>query len=230
MTKDVERSVREPNDNWLQRWVDHNIGWHHDDFNPHLLNHWSALALPTSSLVFAPLCGKSRDLVWLAERGYQVRGVELSPLAVAAFFVEQQLRPLRTKRGAFEAWSSGPYEIYCGDIFDLPELDNSSVGAVYDRASLIALNPQQRICYAQLLMEHLPEQCQILLVAMDYDQREMTGPPYCVSQAEVNSLYADRYRVKMLHSLDLLRESERYRERGLTQLFEQVYHLTPLQD
>ena len=49
------------NANWMQRWENQDIGWHHVEFNTHLLNHWHALFLPQVSLVLAPLCGKSRD-------------------------------------------------------------------------------------------------------------------------------------------------------------------------
>lgn len=224
---DKDRSLREPNSNWLQRWQDRNIGWHHEEYNPHLLNHWPALAVPEGSLVLAPLCGKSRDMVWLGERGYRVRGIELSPLAVETFFDEQGLEPLRERVGDFERWSAGPYEILCGDIFDLQQLDNSQVDAVYDRASLVALNPVQRRHYAQLLKQLLPESCPILLVAMDYSQHEMPGPPYSVDETEVRGLYGSKYAVTLLHSLDLLRESARYQERGLSRMLEQIYGLRP---
>lgn len=219
--------LTEPNSHWLQRWQDQNIGWHHAEFNPHLLNHWSVLELAEGSLVFAPLCGKSRDMVWLAQRGYRVRGIELSPLAVETFFTENGLQPKREPMGNFERWSAGPYELFCGDIFDLEQLDNDAVDAVYDRASLVALNPLQRRHYAELLKRVLPVACPMLLVAMDYPQHEMTGPPFSVDQLEVRQLYGAAYQVELLHSLDLLQESQRYQEQGLSRLIEQIYHLRP---
>jgi len=223
-----DSSLTEPNDNWLQRWRDQKIGWHHEEFNPHLLNHWSVLEVPEDSLVFAPLCGKSRDMVWLAQRGYRVRGIELSPLAVEALFAEHDLQPKRESLGDFERWWAGPYELYCGDIFDLEQLDNEVVDAVYDRASLVALNPLQRRYYTQLLRRALPVGCPMLLVAMVYPQHEMTGPPFSVDEQEVRRLYGSDYQVDLLHSLDLLQESQRYREQGLSRLLEQIYHLKPL--
>ncbi|MEN8180424.1 MAG: thiopurine S-methyltransferase [Pseudomonadota bacterium] len=222
-----DSSLKGPNSHWLQRWEEQNIGWHHEEFNPHLLNHWSALSVPGGSLVLAPLCGKSRDMVWLAERGYRLRGIELSPLAIETFFMEQGLQPERETVHGFERWSAGPYEIFCGDIFDLEQLDNSQVDAVYDRASLVALNPVQRRHYVQLLKRLLPERCPVLLVAMDYSQHEMTGPPYSVDETEVRGLFRSDYEVTMLDSLDLLNESERYREQGLSRIFEQIYQLLP---
>ena len=70
---------------WLQRWHDNAIGWHHEEFNPCLLRFWRQLQVPTETRVLVPLCGKSCDMVWLAEAGHSVLGVELSPVATAAF-------------------------------------------------------------------------------------------------------------------------------------------------
>jgi thiopurine S-methyltransferase len=195
------------------------------EFNPHLLNHWHALHMPQGSRVLAPLCGKSRDMVWLAEQGYRIRGVELSPLAVESFFVEQALEPEVATVAGFERWRAGPYELYCGDIFDLPQLDNGDIDAVYDRASLIALNPLQRRHYADMLSELLPNKSRMLLVAMDYPQEEMTGPPYSVQEAEVRALFESRFKVTLLHTLDLLEDTERYGDKGVSRILEQVYLL-----
>lgn len=222
-----DTSLTGPNENWLQRWVDNNIGWHHEEYNPHLLNHWQVFDLPEGALILVPLCGKSRDMAWLAEQDYRVRGIELSPLAVESFFTEQGLQPEREQVGDYECWSAGPYEIFCGDIFDLEQLDNSKVAAVYDRASLVALSPVQRMHYGQLMKRVLPDKCPILLVAMDYSQHEMSGPPYSVSETEVRTLFRSNYTVTQLDSLDLLNQSDRYQELGLSRIFEQIYRLSP---
>ena len=225
MMKDSDPSLREPNANWMQRWEAQNIGWHHVEFNPHLLNHWHALRVPQGSLVLAPLCGKSRDMVWLAQQGYRIRGVELSPLAVEAFFREHHLQPTVTAAEGFECWRDGPYELYCGDIFDLAHLDCSDIDAVYDRASLIALNPMQREHYARLLCELIPITSRMLLVAMEYPQAQMQGPPYSVEEGEIRQLYSPRFSVELLHTLDLLKDTERYGDKGVSRMLERVYLL-----
>jgi thiopurine S-methyltransferase len=213
------------NRHWLQRWEDGNTGWHHQEINPHLLGFWHALGVPAGCRVLVPLCGKSRDMVWLAEQGHSVTGVELSPLAVAAFFDEQGLRPERRGDGELEAWQAGPYRILCGDIFSLQPGHVSGVQAVYDRASVVALDPQQRRDYAALLGHLLPVDCRVLLVAMDYPQQEMPGPPYSVDEAEVMRLFGEAFRIERLDALDLLRDSQRYVERGLSRLWENIYRL-----
>ena len=76
---------------WLQRWQNSEIGFHRDEVNPNLLEYIDALGLKTGDSVLVPLCGKSKDMVWLAQRGVNVVGVELSEIAIAAFFEENQL-------------------------------------------------------------------------------------------------------------------------------------------
>ncbi|MGD8547546.1 MAG: thiopurine S-methyltransferase, partial [Thiohalophilus sp.] len=69
-------------DFWHERWENNLIGFHSNEVNPYLRTHWSKLSLEPAARVLVPLCGKSLDLIWLAEQGYQVVGVELSPIAV----------------------------------------------------------------------------------------------------------------------------------------------------
>ncbi|MCG8486660.1 MAG: thiopurine S-methyltransferase [Chromatiales bacterium] len=219
--------LRAPNENWLQRWKDNNIGWHHVEFNQHLLNYWHTLYLPAGSLVLAPLCGKSRDMFWLAEQGYRIRGIELSQLAISQFFDEHHLQPSVEASAYFERWRQGPFELLCGDIFDLAQLDNSDIDAVYDRASLIALNPQQRQQFASLITELIPSHAKMLLVTLEYPQDEMNGPPYSVAEAEVRELFGQHFTVNLLHSLDLLRNTDRYQHHGVSRMEEKIYLLKP---
>jgi len=76
---------------WHQRWQHGETGWHQDEVNLHLQEHWPRLGVRPGEKVFVPLCGKTLDLLWLAGQGLQVLGVELSPIAVEAFFGENGL-------------------------------------------------------------------------------------------------------------------------------------------
>ncbi len=78
---------------WLNRWERSEIGFHQDQFNPYLMEYWSQLQVSDNNTVFVPLCGKSRDMIWLQNRGHSVLGVEFSRLAVTAFFQENEVTP-----------------------------------------------------------------------------------------------------------------------------------------
>ncbi len=214
-------------DFWHERWQRNEIGFHQPEINAHLQDFWGQLLVPAGGLVFVPLCGKSRDLLWLRARGHRVLGVELSPIAVRDFFAENALTPQVTRQGAFERYEADGLAILCGDFFDLtPELLQGVTG-VYDRASLIALPPELRTRYAGHSAAILPAVAGILLVTMEYPQNEMSGPPFAVREEEVRRLYANRYTVSNLFSKDILAENPRFRERGLSALAEKVYRLAP---
>jgi thiopurine S-methyltransferase len=214
-------------DFWLERWQRNEIGFHQHEINAHLQDCWPRLGLAAGNTVFVPLCGKSRDLLWLRARGHSVLGVEISPIAVRDFFSENGLVAQRTRQHEFERYEADGLAILCGDFFALTAADLAGVAGVYDRASLIALPPDLRGRYAGQLAVILSARAEILLVTMDYPQAQMSGPPFAVREDEVRRLYAARYDVAQLYTKDILAENPRFRERGLDALTEQVYRLSP---
>jgi len=211
---------------WHQRWQQHQIGFHSHEVNPHLQLHWPKLAIEPNSRVFVPLCGKSNDMLWLLAQGYQVVGVELSPLAVEAFFSENGLQPTTYPHGDFVISESDGIQILCGDFFALRSADLGKIDAVYDRASLVALPYDMRIDYIAHLSALLAPDVNILLVAFDYPQHEMTGPPFSVHNEEVEKLYHAWCEIELLANEDVIEREPHFKERGLSQLREQIYRLT----
>ena len=210
---------------WHERWQRREIGFHQQRIHSQLLRFWPKLGLAQETAVFVPLAGKSRDMVWLATQGHRVIGVELSDVAVREFFDEGGQVPRRTRAGAFEISSAGPFELYCGDFFEFDSDVLKDVVAVYDRAALIALPPGMRAYYAETLARIMPREAIILLIAIDYPEGEITGPPFSVSRDEVHRLYGDAFEIEELETRDGLAESENLRKRGVTRLEETVYLL-----
>lgn len=213
-------------DYWRERWVRGETGFHQNEISPHLQRFWSALNLVPGSRVFVPLCGKSRDMLWLRGQGHEVVGVEISLLAVEAFFAENGLHASVTKYGAFSIYQAEGFRLYCGDFFRMTSEDVAGVSAVFDRASLIALPPTMRSAYAVHMQTILASGVNTLLVTFDYPQHEMQGPPFSVKEPEVRALYENTGEVRLLHSADILAKEPRFRDKGLTQLQEKVFLVT----
>jgi thiopurine S-methyltransferase len=205
---------------WQERWQRRDIGFHQQQIHAQLLRFWPTLGLQQGSAVFVPLAGKSRDMVWLATQGHRIIGVELSDVAVGEFFREGAQTPKRTRVGAFEISSAGPFELYCGDFFDLTSEILKDVVAVYDRAALIALPPDMRARYAETLSRILPPQAVILLITIDYPEGEIIGPPFPVTDDEVRGLFGSAFEIKILEARDGLAASDNLKKRGVTRLQE----------
>ena len=102
---------------WLDHWEEGRIGFHQPQVNTHLTRFWPVVA--PAGPVFAPLCGKSLDMLWLRAQGHPVLGVELAPQAIEAFFTENRLEPEITQQGPFQRWACDDLVLLQGDFFDL---------------------------------------------------------------------------------------------------------------
>ncbi|XP_052240798.1 thiopurine S-methyltransferase-like isoform X1 [Dreissena polymorpha] len=75
--------------------------------------------------VFAPLCGKSLDLIWMYNRGHTVVGAEIAEQAVQELFSEKKLDVhVQHVEGVGPLYKStdgtdGRLQVYVGDLFDL---------------------------------------------------------------------------------------------------------------
>jgi len=212
---------------WLDRWKNQEIGFHQSDFEPALDKYWSRLDVRSGTPVFVPLCGKSLDMVWLAQHGHPVIGSELSERAVDDFFSERGVVPDVRAEGDFIIKSSGQYEIWCGDFFALPPSAVANVGAAYDRAALIAMPADMQPRYAEKMKSLLPAGAPVMLITLDYDQRQMSGPPFATPRQTVSDLYDDRYEIVELVSKDVLEGNPRFQQRGLTALTGAAFVLRP---
>lgn len=212
-------------DFWHARWARGETGFHLPAVNPALVRHLPALQLSPGARVFVPLCGKSQDLHFLADQGARVTGIELSPIAVEAFFAEQCLAPACETQGALEAFTAGPIRVFLGDFFRLDAARLGPVDAVFDRAALVALPPEMRPAYATHLAALVQPGARLLLVSFDYPQQEMAGPPFSVPQAEIRSLFGPHFDIAPLGREDILAREPRFRERGLSRLVETCWLL-----
>ncbi len=212
-------------DFWLQRWREGLIGFHQSEINPFLQRHWQKLGLQGGERVFVPLCGKSKDMLWLRKQGHSVFGIELSELAVDSFFRENQLNPSQRHWAGLPCYEADNIALCQGDFFHLQEEHLSSVRAVYDRASLVALPPAMRTEYARHQARILPPGCEILLVSLEYPEHQMEGPPFSISDAEIEALYGQAFEIEHLESCDTLERNPRFREQGLSELRESCFRL-----
>ena len=210
---------------WIQRWKNRQIGFHQDQINPWLIEHWPTLGVPAGAPVFVPLAGKSLDMWWLADRGHPVLGVELSPIAVREFFAEADVEPQRGHHDHFEHCSARQVDLWCGDLFDLSRDDLSTIGAIYDRAALVAMPPSMRPDYAAKLVDILPPVAPLLLITMEYPEQQMRGPPFPVPETEVRSLFESHFKIDLIAEADILDQEPHFRKRGLTELTEKAFVL-----
>lgn len=180
---------------WHQKWERGDIGFHENEANPLLIEHFEKLNLAKGSRVFLPLCGKSRDAAWLLACGYRVVGAELSELAITTLFKELGLGPEISKVGELTRYSAKNINMLVGDIFDVSAEYLEPINAIYDRAALVALPAFIRRQYTSHLM-NITNAAPQLLISYEYNQLLMEGPPFSVNENEVKQHYGATYQLK----------------------------------
>ena len=181
---------------WRAKWTSNEIGFHQTEIHPLLTRLWPAIGVPPGSRVLVPLCGKSHDLIWLHQQGYEVVGFDLSEVAVAALFVEHGLTPERTSWGEFQRYTVPGLTVYCGDFFAAVPTTALLCDGLYDRAALIALAPPQRQPYVDVVQRWCAPAARGLLITVEYSVGAITAPPFSLATDAVLALYAGRYRVQ----------------------------------
>lgn len=212
---------------WHERWDTDVVPFDQPEPNPLMVTHWERLGADEQRAVFVPLAGRSVDMVWLASRGHRVIGSELSEKAVTDFFAARGLAPEVRTEGALRVFAAGPYELWCGDFFEMGADALTGVGAVYDRASLVALPPEMRRRYAAHLKAIVPADASLFVIGFEYDQTQMGGPPFSVTRDEIATLFGDTYDLEVVVADDSLDRNPGLGERGLTSLVESVVMLRP---
>lgn len=210
---------------WVEAWREGRTRFHRSEVNDDLKKFLPQF-LPLDK-VFVPLCGKSLDLLYLRNSGAsEVLGVELSTQAIEEFQRENDLSFTTSQIESFIQHRAERLSILEGDLFDLrPESHLKGISFIYDRASLVALTPEQRQHYYQLL-KSLDSKLEILLISFEYDQAKVDGPPFSVTSDEITRSLNAQFTITELDRRQVEDLNPKFVEAGLKDFYRVVYRLS----
>lgn len=234
-------------DDWAARWAAGHIGFHEGAPNDLLVRHGALLHAAEANgahppRVLVPLCGKTMDLEWLAQRGFAVVGVEAVEQACRAFFDERGAPTSLTPRaggGAVvrtgaEHPTLASVSLVCVDFFSAsapastPSTNDPlrpGFTAGYDRAALVAVPPARRADYVEVVAALLAPGAPLLLVSFEYDQARVDGPPWSLPEGDVRALFSARFDVTHLESRAVPVRNARLAAAGVNAMSESCYLL-----
>ena len=214
---------------WQSKWEKGQTGFHMEKVYPPLMQHIDSIPLPEDANILVPLCGKSHDLYWLRNQGYNVIGVEVSPIALK-HIRDQNSEPFsHYQKGSFKIFKCSRLQLWQGDFMKLKLSWLPSIHLVYDKAALIALPPLQRVYYAHKVEQILSSgHGRLFQQTFEYEQTEMEGPPFSVPQSELEDHYGPNFNIELLMEKDAPELLERFQKRGMkSYLEEKIFHIYP---
>ena len=214
---------------WLDKWNNQETGFHLDAAHPLLKKFYSQVFSPSQG-VFVPLCGKSSDLTFFAQKGSYTLGCELSEKAVEAFFSSQELLQMGkvtiAERSGLQSHRLDNIELLFGDYFHLQSKQLENCKTIYDRAALIALPEEMRKDYVEYMRLLMPS-ASMLLITLDFSAQEIVHsakekPPFSVTEEEVLQLF-DFASVEQVYTKNIIEKEPRFKAKGLSYLNESAY-------
>ena len=161
--------------------------------------------------IFVPLCGKSPDVLWLAEKGHRVSGTEWSEVAVKQFFEEQKLdyttetcRIGDTDIPVYKG-KALPITIYCGDHFTFGKslYKAGQFDCIWDCGSVCSIRKETRSDYAAVDNLLLKSKGKVFLSVYEWDTPEpVTEPCYPMPIDDVRAMFQDQFEIKLLLEAD----------------------------
>lgn len=180
-------------DHWNERWTSNETPWIDEDARKRFIDRWENIVgeerLAQVSDVLVPLSGSDVAVHELHRRGYTIKAVEYVPQAVerllTTYFSDTSFQ--KNKIGQTTVFSGLRLEIIQGDFFKC--FWKNSFDLVYDRAALVAIDPEQRSAYSQIIQTALRPGGLMLLVSLFYEGATKPVVPCSVSVDEVKKLY-----------------------------------------
>ena len=179
---------------WAARWRGGQTGWDLGGAHPFLVAEFVKLRdealLKEGAHIWVPGCGRGHCAASLAQLGYQVWATDIVTEAIEA---AKQLYRL----------VSG-LSIDVGDALELPVERRGTFDAVFDRAVLCAIGPQQRANYCSSVFSALRPGGLFVTFAFTKTAREdgRAGPPFGIPVAELHHLFRDKFTLVSLHERD----------------------------
>ena len=113
------------------------------------------------------------------------------------------------------------------NIFDITSKTIGLVDAIYDRAALVALPPEQRERYVAHCLSLLKPGGSILLITYDAPVADDQGPPFPVRHKTIERLFANAKECVQIDEIQTTKdESERLQKRGLDWSRSDIWKIT----
>lgn len=183
-------------DDWQKHYDDNDLAWDLGEVSPPLLRLWEEKVFQPGRLMI-PGCGQGHEVLFFAERGFQVTGVDYTSGAVG--LLRQSL-----KNKNLDA------RVLCQDFFELDESHNAYYDTLLEQTFFCAIHPDQREAYVDTVSRILKPGG--LLAGLFYATGEEGGPPFNTTEADIRQHFGEEFDIERLekctHSIERRQDKE----------------------
>ena len=183
-------------DDWQNHYDNDDLKWDLGQVAPPFIRLWEENKLPRGKTLI-PGCGQGHEVIFLADKGFKVTGLDYAPGAV-----ELLSRSLKEKKLQADVLSQ--------DFFKLDENHNAQYDLILEQAFFCAIHPSMRSAYVETATRILKKGG--LLAALFYETGEEGGPPFNTTPSDILDHFSDAFHIETLektpHSVEKRKDKE----------------------
>lgn len=183
-------------EDWARHYSEHDLTWDIAEPSPPLVRLWNDGKLKAGK-VLAPGCGQGHEVVFFAERGFEVVAVDYVPAAL-------ELAGQNLKKKNLTARLLGQ------SFFDLDSSHDGSYDWMFEQTFFCAIDLSDRTRYVQAARRILKPGG--VLVGLFYETGEEGGPPWNTTEENILESFSDGFAVECLEKSEHSTERRQGRE------------------
>lgn len=170
----------------LEDWQGHyergELMWDIEQVSPPFARLWEEGKLSPGKAII-PGCGRGHEVVYFAERGFEVTAVDFAVGAVTL---------LRSALGERKL----PAHVIHVNFFNLDTSHDSAYDIMFEQTFFSAITPSQRTLYVETSARILKKNA--LLVALFYETGGVGGPPFNTTQTDIRQNFSTHFAIEYL--------------------------------
>jgi SAM-dependent methyltransferase len=188
MTEEIRNGYEQAD--WQKHYDENDLAWDLGEVANPFVRLWEDNVFTPGTLII-PGCGQGHEVVYFAERGFEVTGVDFSPGAVK--LLRESLSEKKINA-----------QVLHRDFFQLEPVHDQAYDAMLEQTFFCAIQPDQRSAYVEVASRILKPGG--LLFGLFYETGEEGAPPFNTTEADIRNYFSGLFNINRLEKCSFSNE------------------------
>ena len=194
MTEEIRNGYEQAD--WQKHYDDDDLAWDLGEVANPFVRLWEENMLQPGSLII-PGCGQGHEVIYFAERGFQVTGVDYTSGAVGLLQKNLKSKNLNGK-------------ILHQNFFKLDRTHDQAYDNMLEQTFFCAIHKDQRSAYVETVSRILKPGG--MLFGLFYETGEGGGPPFNTTKTDIQNHFASAFDIERLEKCSFSSEKRKAKE------------------
>ena len=194
MTEEIRNGYEQVD--WQKHYDDNDLAWDLGEAANPFVRLWEDKVLKPGTLI-VPGCGQGHEVIFFAERGFQVTGVDYTSGAVG--LLRKTLKDKKLNANILHQ-----------DFFSLDVAHDRTYDNLLEQTFFCAIHPDQRPAYVETVSRILKPGG--LLFGLFYETGEEGGPPFNTTEADIQNHFTAAFGIERLEKCSFSSEQRKDKE------------------